>query len=464
MAKFVQKFGGTSVGNAERLENVVRIIQDSAQNNQIAVVVSAMSSYTKAEGTTSRLLAAGELALAGGTYFKVIDLIEELHVDTLQQSIKAANLREEIKEKIHSELRSLKSFLDAIAVIREISPRSQDVIVGTGERLSALLVSGILRDRGCDAVYVNMSDVITDTTPATESSFYPKLTAGMLNKLPKSPQTIAVVTGYFGFVPGGIISAIGRGYTDLTAALIAAAIQADELQIWKEVDGIFSADPRKVPKAKVLEEISPAEAAELTYFGSEVLHPFTMERAINAAVPIRIKNTFAPEKLGTVIYPVRKNPINVDSINFKQVAAAVTAKNQISVLNINSNRMLHSAGFLAKVFETFKQHGIVIDLICTSEVNISCAVDKSDKLPQLIEELKQFSSVTCVSDRSILSLVGDGMKHVPGVAGQLFTHLAKNKINIEMITQGASEINISCVIDQKDALKALQTVHKVFLE
>ena len=305
MSHFVQKFGGTSLGTAERMKGVAQIIVDHLnQHHRVTAVVSAMSSYNKAEGTTSRLLKAGSLALSGGPFYRMIDLVEESHNEAFSKAVRNPEIQEQLREFVHRELRSLKSFLEAIHVIREISPRSQDLIVGTGERLSARLLSGVLQDLEIDAEYVDLSEALPEGEHAPEGrALFPYLQHQFRQYLPQETGRTAVITGFFGFVPGGIIDRVGRGYTDLTAALIAAETKADELQVWKEVDGIYSADPRKVPTASVLPEISPAEAAELTYFGSEVLHPFTMECAIKANVPIRIKNTFHPEKHGTIIVP-----------------------------------------------------------------------------------------------------------------------------------------------------------------
>ena len=327
---------------------------------------------------------------------------------------------------------------------------------------SARLLSGVLQDLGIDAEYVDLSEALPEGEHAPEGrALFPYLQHHFRQHLPQETGRTAVITGFFGFVPGGIIDRVGRGYTDLTAALIAAETKADELQVWKEVDGIYSADPRKVPTASVLPEISPAEAAELTYFGSEVLHPFTMECAIKANVPIRIKNTFHPEKHGTIIVPgklteQRRQP--------NQTAVAVTTKHHVSILNIHSNRMLNSTGFMAQVFELFKKHRVVIDLISTSEVNISCTVDRLDNIQSLIHDMEEFADVTLIRDRAILSLVGEGMHYATGTAGQMFMALAQKQINLEMITQGASEINISCVIRQEDAPEALRIIHQTFLE
>jgi aspartate kinase len=463
MSHFVQKFGGTSLGTAERMKGVAQIIVDHLkQHHRVTAVVSAMSSYNKIEGTTSRLLEAGSLALRGGPFYRMIDLVEESHNEALSKAIHNPEIQKQLREFVHRELRLLESFLEAIHVIREISPRSQDLIVGVGERLSAKLLSGVLQDLGIDAEYVDLSEALPEGGSAPEGrALFPYLQHQFSRYLPKETGRTAVITGFFGFVPGGIIDRVGRGYTDLTAALIAAETKANELQVWKEVDGIYSADPRKIPTASVLPEISPAEAAELTYFGSEVLHPFTMECAIKANVPIRIKNTFYPEKPGTIIVPGK---LTEQRRQRDQTAVAVTIKHHISILNIHSNRMLNSTGFMAQVFELFKKHRVVIDLISTSEVNISCTVDRLDNIQSLIHDMEEFADVTLIRDRAILSLVGEGMHYATGTAGRMFMALAHQQINLEMITQGASEINISCVIQQEDSPKALRIIHQTFLE
>ena len=465
MSWVVQKFGGSSLGNAKRLCNVAQVIRDTLKQQQVIVVVSAMSSSTKSEGTTSRLLEAGVLALKGGPFSRILDLIEQTHFEALPEAIPDPEIKEEVKDYIHQELRSLKSILEAIRVIQEISPRSQDLIIGTGERLSARLLSGVLKNYGIDSAYTDLSECVTEELSPNNTQFFSECQQAFRKQLPENPNKVPVLTGFFGFISGGIINRIGRGYSDLTAALIAAELQADELQIWKEVDGIFSADPRKVPRAQVLDAISPSEAAELTYFGSDVIHPFTMERAIQAKVCIRIKNTLAPEKLGTLILPEGLDEKTQEKRLLKhRTAIAVTTKNHIHTINIHSNRMLHSSGFIGRVFDVFRRHQVVIDLISTSEVNISCTVNNPEKMEQLIRDLEELGTVTVVSERAILSLVGEGMRTTPGTAGKMFSALASEGINIEMITQGASEINISCVILQSETSLALQAIHRVFLE
>jgi aspartate kinase len=320
-----------------------------------------------------------------------------------------------------------------------------------------------------------------------------------------------VVTGYFGNVPGSLLSQVGRGYTDLCAALCAVGLHAAELQIWKEVDGVFTADPRKVSTARLIDAITPEEAAELTYYGSEVIHPFTMEQAIKKSVPIRIKNVENPLGGGTVIFPPAsstRDPERLMGAFLKQPKTpgsssgtttpwgssiamtggpvvsgltgngnaikrptAVTIKEDIWILNVHSNRKTLSHGFFARIFSTLDKHGVVVDLISTSEVHVSMALHsgqaglkRSRALDKLKAELSVVGDVSVVKDMTILSLVGSHMRNMVGVSGKMFNTLAEGNINIEMISQGANEINISCVIHQKSALKALNMIHYSVLE
>ena len=456
MKCIVQKFGGTSLGKADRMRGVAEIVKNSLKSVRVVLALSAMSSYVKSEGTTSKLIEAADAALAKKDFHGIINFIEEHQLEAINELMNG-KLHEQVSEQIKEELRGLKSFLGAISVIGEMSTRSQDVIIGMGEKLSACIFAGRLNSMGIDAEFVDLSLIIEKEFKEANQEFYAYTQAQLRSRIEACGRKVPVLTGYFGFVPGGIINSIGRGYTDLTAALAAAGIGARELQIWKEVDGVFSADPRKVPEAVVLPAITPEEAAELTYYGSEVIHPFTMEQVVRAGIPIHIKNTFKPELPGTIVDP------NADSLAPAKPATAVTAKRGITVVNINSNRMLMAYGFMAKVFNIFEKHGIVIDLISTSEVNISITVENSGRLQTAIADLELLGSVSVKNDLAILSLVGRGQRHCVGLAGKMFSVLAGENINIEMISQGASEINISCVIDDQDADKALLSIHNALV-
>ncbi|ORY33373.1 putative aspartate kinase [Naematelia encephala] len=417
------------------------------------------------------------------TFNETVDTIKKGHLQAARLSLRPGPLRDELEEEIERDCDSLRSFLQAAQIIDEISPRSQDSIVGTGERLACKIVAAALRDRGIDSELV-LLDTIVDSSFASYSDslvssgdqgvaqlgqeFYDHLALKLRERIQECGTRVPVITGFFGPVPGSLLAQIGRGYTDLCAALCAVGLNAAELQVWKEVDGIFTADPRKVPAARLVPVITPDEAAELTYYGSEVIHPFTMEQVIRARIPIRIKNVDNPAGQGTIIYPDEGFPRGLSEPR-KEIAlaermpTAVTIKNEIIVLNIHSNRKTISHGFLARIFGTLDRSGVVVDLISTSEVHVSMAMqdfNSRTRLERLLTDLRRIGDVTLSRDMAILSLVGRNLRNAIGSAGLMFTSLAKAMINIEMISQGASEINISCVIENKDAMKALNVIHE----
>ena len=458
----VQKFGGTSVGTGERLKNVAGIIAASRKKNPVIAVVSAMSSVDKKQGTTSLLLAAADAAMHGRSFARPLNAIRRNHIAALEEVAPPSEERTELEAWLDAELKALAGFLDAIEVIRELSPRSEDILLSVGERLSARLLTATLEAMGIPAVFTDLSKVVPEGNgDAPDPAFYRKLQRKLGALCDVSGGAVPVVTGFFGMVPGGLLKAVGRGYTDFTTALISAGkgnAQVAEMQVWKEVDGIFTADPRRVPTARVLETITPSEAAELTYFGSEVLHPFTMERVVSANIPIRIKNTFNPEGKGTLILPGERPKAKTLNVT------AVTAKRGITIVTISSNRMYNAYGFLARVFDVLAEGGVVVDLVSTSEVSISFTVDRLTELKRVKPRLERLGDVEIVPGRAILAMVGEGMKFSKGTAGRMFNALGAGGVNIEMISQGASEINISCVIAEEDVEGGVQAVHDAFMQ
>lgn len=491
----VQKFGGTSIGKfADQIVNDIIKVYSQDYGNNVAVVCSARSSYTKAEGTTSRLLVACELASNNNSEYKnVLDLVERDHIINAKESIKDQKIQDRLVEDTKRELAVVRKYLDASQILGEVSSRTLDMVMSLGEKLSCLFMTALCNDNGVLAKYVDMSFVIPSDYECKDgtldNSFYTFLVQAFREKLSpivaeveKGTKIVPVITGFFGIVPMGLLNGVGRGYTDLCAALIAVGLNADELQVWKEVDGIFTADPRKVPQARLLDTVTPDEAAELTYYGSEVIHPFTMEQVIRTHIPIRIKNVQNPQGNGTIIYPndqAKKGestpphpPVTLSSSFFeskKRGATAITTKSDIVVVNIHSNKKTLSHGFLAQIFSTLDKHRLVVDLISTSEVHVSMALpvpdsDSQKALRSAVEELKRLGSVDVIKKMAIVSLVGTQMKQFIGIAGTMFTTLAEQNINIEMISQGANEINISCVIDESNSVRALQSIHSKLLD
>eukprot|EP00516_Mucochytrium_quahogii_P003070 CAMPEP_0203744100 /NCGR_PEP_ID=MMETSP0098-20131031/294_1 /ASSEMBLY_ACC=CAM_ASM_000208 /TAXON_ID=96639 /ORGANISM=" , Strain NY0313808BC1" /LENGTH=507 /DNA_ID=CAMNT_0050631541 /DNA_START=6158 /DNA_END=7681 /DNA_ORIENTATION=- len=466
----VQKFGGTSLGTPERMTKVVNIIKGHCTDKQnVVAVVSALSSDTKAEGTTSRLLAAAEGAVAQEDFGTFLDKIEDTHMDIIYTLLRNQAIREEAKSFVQAELGRTRSFCESLGVIQEISPRSHDMVIGCGERLSAGLVSCVLREEGVNSVNVDLSDAFPQglNTHRKGYQYSAKRTFGSILKPILNQGIVPVVSGFFGSVDNGIIKGVGRGYTDLTSALCAGAIHADALQVWKESDGVFTGNPTKIDSARLLGIITPAEASELTYFGNEVLHPFTMECAIEDKVPIHILNTFKPETGGTAILDTTKEDLESLRGPKCQGIAAVCSKKGIPVLNITSNRKLNTSEFLATVFEKFSEHGVRADLISTSVSNLTVTIHETTvlkKVEDLIKDLDECCDIEFEKNRAIVSCIGSGMKHQTGLASKVFYTLSNAGISLEMISQGASEINISVVIKEEDMDKAIHTLHEQFLE
>ncbi|OCK85467.1 aspartate kinase [Lepidopterella palustris CBS 459.81] len=491
----VLKFGGTSVGKFA--ENIAEIVQTGLKRNRTAVVCSARSNNTKVEGTTNRLLRAARAAETPGSrnYDEIVEAIRLDHLQAGTDTIKAAEILIAYTEDVNAECDSLTKILESAQHLEEVTKRVEDKIISKGEKLSCRYMTALLQDRGVDAQYVDLSDLIKPnvTSKGLNEQFYLDLAKTLAEEVQACGNKVPVVTGYFGCVPDGILNSIGRGYTDLCAALVAVGIQAKELQVWKEVDGIFTADPRKVPTARLLHSVTPPEAAELTFYGSEVIHPFTMEQAIRARIPIRIKNVMNPRNKGTVIFPDAVEEINpraplhdpslfrtrscstVSQLQYPRRPTAVTIKHKIVVLNVHSNKRTRAHGFLMNIFSVLDNWHLSVDLISSSEVHVSMALHSEsamlsgggedeykiqDKdLRGAITDLSEYGTIDIVPDMAIVSLVGRQLKNMVGISGKFFSVLGENNINIEMISQGASEINISCVIEEREADRALNVVH-----
>ncbi|OTB06114.1 hypothetical protein M426DRAFT_319189 [Hypoxylon sp. CI-4A] len=487
----VQKFGGTSVGKFPDIiaEDIVRAYLSS---NKIAVVCSARSSGKKVTGTTSRLLEVYKqlraISVATSNELTQSELVEEAkliiqdvcneHIRAVQSFVKNPELQKACAVGIEEDCQELIDYTVAAKRFNlEVNARSKDRVVSFGEKLSCRFMTFLLKDKNVNAEYVDMSDVMHyDSSDRLSPAFYKDAAAIFRKRIQACNDRVPVITGFFGNVPGSLMDGdIGRGYTDLCAALVAVGLKAKELQIWKEVDGIFTADPTKVPTARLLGSITPSEAAELTFYGSEVIHHLTMDQVIKAdpPIPIRIKNVNNPRGNGTIVVPdpvqspaqqiKRSRPSDASLRTTPKRPTAVTIKNNITVINVHSNKRSISHGFFAKVFSILNSHRISVDLISTSEVHVSMAIHSTSPSVHHFEkakaELEECGDVSILLDMAILSLVGAEMKNMIGIAGRMFSTLGEHNVNIEMISQGASEINISCVIDAREATRAMNILH-----
>ncbi|KAK5470902.1 hypothetical protein LTR20_001163 [Exophiala xenobiotica] len=469
----VLKFGGTSVGKFPL--DIVNVVKSASQETDVAIVCSARSSSTKSAGTTNRLLRAATEAENHKDFKHLIEDVRLDHVETAEFHIQSEKICARLKAEIEVECSLVVRILEAAQTLGETSPRSRDKVMSTGEKLSCRFMAALLQDRGIEAEYVDLADIIDfKVSHSLDQHFYDNVAQRLGQRLQNMTGKVPVITGYFGAIPRGLLTTVGRGYTDLCAALVAVGIKAKELQIWKEVDGIFTADPRKVPTAKLIPQISPAEAAELTFYGSEVIHPSTMDQVIRARIPIRIKNVMNPRGGGTIIYPDTPTELNSalaghDPKLFRSRSStllvelgrkpkrptAVTMKHKILVMNVHSNKRSLSHGFFAGIFATLDKWRLSVDVISTSEVNMSMALHSEaplytgggddeykivdQDLRGAIEELQRYGTVDIIPEMAIVSLVGKEMKNMVGIAGRMFSTLGENNVNIEMISQGTCD-------------------------
>ena len=435
----IMKFGGSSVGSPESIRNVHDIVSSRLERNPV-VVVSAVG------GVTDMLIESARAAEKGPADSSAI---AEKH-DSL---IKELGLEEGLlKEELEELERVLKRISD-----EGLNKRMLDLVQSFGERMSSRIVAAYLSKKGIasrplfayDAGFRTNSDF---TEAELESCTYKNLKG---NKQLSEKETVNVVTGFIAKDHKGDITTLGRGGSDFTAAVLGAALDAEEVQIWTDVNGIMTADPRIVDSARSVEEISFAEASEMAYFGAKVVHPKTMLPAMEENIPVVVMNTHNKGHRGTVI---KKKP------DKQEVFRAVSSKKNITIIRVVSSRMLGAHGFLARLFEIFNDHRIVVDMISTSEVSVSVTVNNTENLNYAIEELERIGRVEVREGMAIICVIGGGMKEQPGIAGKIFTVCGMKDIKVEMISQGASRVNLSFIVSNEDADNAVKALHKALIE
>ena len=432
----VMKFGGTSVADAAAFENVARIV--SAERAAFpVVVVSAMS------GVTDALLAATP---------ESVGPIFNRHLTTAEQLLHGSEAERfaEFVKRAEADVRELLSSRNP-ANHKSV----QDAIVSFGEILSSTLMAAVLNQRGVEARQVDARRcIITDeehtcAAPLMRETF--TRTENELRPLVKS-GVVPVLGGFIGATLQGVTTTLGRGGSDYTAALIGAALNVNEIQIWTDVTGVLTADPRVVPNAQTIERLSYSEAAELAYFGAKVLHPKTIQPAIENSIPVRICNSRMPHERGTLVGP--------QSETSPRAIKAIAHKTGVTIVQITSLRMLGAYGFLRALFEVFERHRTVVDVVTTSEVSVSLSLDEANALPAIVEELQQLGTVGIEKGRAIICVVGEGLRGTPGIAGRVFTTI--NDINVSLISQGASSINFTFVIGEERVKEAVIRLHEEF--
>lgn len=449
MIDVAMKFGGSSLADADRILHVTELIKTQivAGYRPRAVICSAIGK------TTNSLLSAGDSALEGRVN---IDAIRTLH-NTVLADLGLCNVRKEVAEMLDE----CEDMLNGVRLIQELSPKSLDQLVSYGERCSVRIVAARLNQIGVPAQAFDAWDVgiLTDSNfgdakilPSSEGV----IRQTFHNRI--NPNVVAVVTGFIGHDPKGKITTLGRGGSDLTATAIGAACGLDEIQVWKDVDGILSADPRLVKNAVPVEDISYDEASELAYFGAQVLHPIAMQPAMKYNVPVRVKNSYNPSAKGTLIQK-REVPA-------PRLVTAITCKRSITLLDIQSTQMLGAYGFLASVFHVLEKHHLSVDVLASSEVSVSLTLDKKQsikKTQDAVNEIREYADVVVKKNRAILTLITD-VNRTSEVLATVFCVFSSRNIIVEMMSQGASKVNISFVVKNNQIEDAVLNLHKYFFK
>lgn len=451
------KFGGTSVANAQNIKLVLDIVQKKSKKDKLAVVVSAFS------GVTDLLLdASKKAAQKDKSYREIIHLIEKKHKDAIDELIPLSE-QNELLSVINNAVLELKTLLDGCFLLGELSPRTADAVASFGELLSAQIIALALKAR-----YKDSRELIKTNSDFGKANVDFAKTNQLINKFFKSDNhQVIILPGFIASDELGNTTTLGRGGSDYTAAIIASATSSESLEIWTDVNGMFTANPKLVKQAIAIETISYQEAMELSHFGAKVLYPPTIQPVLNANIPIWIKNTFEPDNFGTYISSENQasgNPIK-----------GISHIDKIALLTLEGSGMIGVAGSSKRLFETLSQHNINVIFItqASSEHSICIGIQNqdADKAKNAIDktfelEIAQHKIEPCIveKDLCIVALVGENMKNHQGISGKMFSTLGKNNVNIRAIAQGASERNISVVINEKDVTKALNTLHERFFE
>jgi aspartate kinase len=451
MSLVVMKFGGTSVEDPAAIRRTAAIVAGRvALGKQPIVVVSAMAKVT------DQLLRAAAIAAEGDRTgaLAISSRLRSRHRDTA-----AALLTDSaaLVDRIDRKFDSLDEILRGLAAILELTPRVSDLIVSFGELFSSRIVAAAFRELGINSTHIDARQIII-----TDSQFQKAIPQDALieERAPKkllpllAQDQVPVMGGFIASNQAGISTTLGRGGSDFTAALVGGALQAEAIEIWTDVDGIMTADPRVCPDALRVKVISFEEAAELAYFGAKVLHPATILPAVKKNIPVLVLNSRNADCEGTRIIslpPHCKSP-------FKSIAV----KKKLSIIDVVAGRMLMTHGYMKEIFTVFDNHKCPVDMVSTSEVSVSLTVDSNDKLPAIAADLGQLADVKYEGKKALICMVGDDIRGQSGIASQVFS--AIRHINIRMISQGASEINMSFMIDEDDADEAVRSLHAAFFQ
>lgn len=458
----VLKFGGSSVANAERIERVAKIVQEYVQNGEkVTVVVSAMGGMTDVLINMSKIAAAGDEG-----YKRLLAKFSDQHRDVVNRLVTKEELHRPVYDEIIEGQVELGNLLQGLFLTRDLTPKTLDYIQSFGERSCAFILAQVLNNMGTAARFVNARELIKTNDNFGAAKIYAEETSENLrNHYTSYPDEVSIVTGFISSTRDGITTTLGRGGSDYTASLIGSAVEAQEIQIWTDVDGVMTADPRRVNQAFPVRTMSYEEALEMSHFGARVIYPPTIIPALEKKIPIRIKNTFNPSDQGTLI---SDNPEA-----YSHPVKGISSISDISLITLEGSGLFGASGFAARLFNVLANKNINAILITqgSSEHSISFAIrpEDAETAKRSIEEefalemqASMIQPIKIDADLAVIAAIGDNMKSKPGISGKLFTALGKNGVNVIVTAQGSSERNISVVIHKDDEAKALTAVHDVF--
>ncbi len=450
----VMKFGGTSVEDPAAIGRTAAIVAGRvAMGKSPVVVVSAMAKVT------DQLLRAAEAASLGDRTgaLAISSRLRSRHRDTAVALVPKTNEQAALLAHIDEKFDALDEVLRGLAAILELTPRISDLIVSFGERISSQIVAAMFREQGIDAVHADAREFIV-----TDSQFQKAVPQDEIidRKCPEKllpligAGKVPVIGGFIASNEAGLTTTLGRGGSDFTGAIVGGALSAEAIEIWTDVDGIMTTDPRVCPDALRVKVISFEEAAELAYFGAKVLHPATILPAVRKNIPVLVLNSRNAACEGTRIIslaPHCKSP-------FKCIAV----KKKLSIIDVVASRMLMTHGYLRQIFEVFDRHKCAVDMVSTSEVSVSLTVDSSSKLPEIAADLSKLADVKYEGKKALVCMVGEDIRGQNGIAAQVFN--AIRHVNVRMISQGASEINMSFMVEEEDADEAVRSLHAEFFQ
>ncbi|HEV2021606.1 MAG TPA: lysine-sensitive aspartokinase 3 [Terriglobales bacterium] len=445
----VMKFGGTSVEDAAAIERATAIVKGRVAEHPV-VVVSALAKVT------DQLQEMGEAAGRGDreSALQLARCLRERHYNVAGELL-GTGLFTQFHAELESDFDSLEELLRGIAAVGELTPRISDNVLSFGELLSSKIVSAVFSLRGLEASLVDARDcIVTDATHARATPLFDEINDRLQHQVKPLVERgrVPVLGGFIAATREGIPTTLGRGGSDFTAAIVGAGLGAERIEIWTDVDGMMTTDPRLCPGARRIKVMSFDEAAELAYFGAKVLHPASLLPAIQKNIPVQVLNSRKPKSEGT--------RITAQAPSCRNTFKAIAAKARITIVDVAAPRMLMAHGFLRQIFEVFDRHRCPVDMVSTSEVSVSLTVDSNHAIPAIAADLGKLADVKFTGRKAIVCLVGENLRNTPGIAAGVFGALGD--VNVRMISQGASEINISFVIDEEDVPAAVRRLHEKF--